>query len=65
MNKLKEVTTEELEKYLPENEVHSITKLKEPLFVISNVKGIKRKATDTLIDVEIVMRRCKRVGMFD
>ena len=60
--KLKKLTIDEARNVIFNEDVAHIKKTDEPFFEISD-KALARK-TDELIELEIALRKCERVGVF-
>jgi hypothetical protein len=63
MTKLKKITTKELSNKINEFDIGHI-KQGQPIFELINSKKMKKREIDSLIEIEIALRKCKRVGVF-
>ena len=64
MNKLKEVSINEIKKIIPNSDFINITKGGNSLFALNDNEPMEKREIDSLINIEIALRRCKRVGIF-
>ncbi|MCK5061649.1 hypothetical protein KAR28_03805 [Candidatus Parcubacteria bacterium] len=62
MSKLRKITNKEAEKYIPKEELKYAQKL--GTYKLENTKRFSER-DDSLINIEIAFRKCKRVGVFD
>ncbi len=65
MIKLKQIETRELEGIIIDKSiVKEIKETKEPVYKISSSASTEIKNSNQLINIEIALRRCRRVGIF-
>lgn len=65
MNKLKQIKFQEMANMFADKElVNQIKETKEPMFIISSGIATDIEIPDQLIDIEIALRKCRRVGVF-
>jgi hypothetical protein len=62
MIKLKQVTSKEIKKYFSADDVKHVEKYQA--YKLEKNKPIGKR-DDSLIEIEIAFRKCKRVGVFD
>lgn len=62
MTKLKQIETDKIQNYLPKEDVKPFIKSKEMVFELP--RTFNNSEPNPLINVEISLRRCKRVGLF-
>ena len=66
MNKLKVATIKDFKSWdIPADDLKNISKnSKSARYILASSAPMKKK-DDSLIDIEIAFRKCKRVGVFD
>lgn len=64
MTKLKKIKSDKINEYLFNADVQKINKTGEPVFIVAGNFSSQEKA-DPLLNVEISLRKCQRVGLFE
>lgn len=65
MNQLKQIEFQEIEGIIVDKEIpKEIKENKEPVFKINSSSNAEIETPDQLINIEIALRRCRRVGVF-
>ncbi len=65
MKKLKKITAEELKSKIVEKDYNNTVRMRESYYLVETVKQPENKDVDELVDVEVALRQCKRVGVFN
>ena len=62
MKSLNKITLEQVKKFIPDKEAADNLKTNEPIFEVLNTNFTLKD--DKLLNVEVALRKCKRVGFF-
>lgn len=63
MQKLKKIEIKDIKKFTTDKDIiRNAKKTNQPIFRLCNEKATAN--TDELVDIEITMRKCRRVGLF-
>lgn len=65
MNGLKKISVNSIKLNIPKNDLVSIQKNFNHVFILEKTEPFKDREIDNLIEIEIAVRKCRRVGVFN
>lgn len=65
MERLREVTIKEAKEFIPDKDVlRAVIDSGEPVLKVSGNVAISKSKNDELIELEVALRKCERLGVF-